>query len=648
MDSPEVQKSVSPENRFPVDDPQTIREMMVAFSRALKNHGIYPSDHAVSRNAIADLKTRLDEALLHREQLRLEVEKDRLLHEGKPVYPSAGNEGDLPAVLFRDGIRWIAFENGIETDEIRQFLEILQAHKHLKDEAEGDIVTALWDAGLPHLRYDAADVLWDAEPLSDFGTLELDLSALQRKTTPSKASRATEPVSEDAPSAPDGETGPEDAAPLEEPSLGEASNDEAPVKPEELQEEDEPAESPESPKSKDNQPTADRKTYGVADFLETQEEVLSIASPEIDRDLWKLTEAEKTEIREMVIEEENWNSIGDVLDVLLVILQEQQTEEDFSTILEFMTEEFQMTLEQMEFQLAATLLDNLDHLKKKYSNRNQWAGPSLDRFYDAISGPDVLNAIDPLQWDIAEPPKNQLKALRRLLLHLRPGAAHSLGLMLPKVADTRIRKLFMEAIGSLANTDPFCLEKLLKHPDEELVQRIVFILGYLKHPDAVQLLIKMLSHPSEPIRKRAMKAVISRGSGVLPKLFPLIEDPSPEIREKILDLLSRRKSRQSETLLLEYLTEGRFGIQEPRHVIACYRALGKCGSHQAIPFLRAALLEKGWRGIIGLEKPHERQGAAMALMELKLEAADDILQNAAQSRFASIRSAYEKAFEAMK
>ncbi len=640
MEKPEVEQSFSKETRLPAEDLLVYKELMVAFFRALKNYAIYPSDHVICRNAVTDFEKKLGEVLSEKDPFRIDVEKDRLLHEGTPIYQSVNREGDLPNSLFRDGIQWIAFESGIETDEILRFLEILHRNRHLKEEAEGDIVTALWDAGLTHLHYDAADVLWDADPLVDFGSLDLELSSGEGKKSSFDLAGSPEPPEEefeDKSSAANLTTGPM----KEDPGDAEATP-EAPAALESLQD-PEDLEKPGPPNSSE-----DRKPSGVAAFLETQGEVVSIADPEVDRDLWKLTDAEQDELRKMVIEEENWDSIDDVLDVLVVILQEQQSEADYSTILEFITEEFQMTLEQLEFQLAADLLDNIQRLKRTYADSYHWAPPLIDRFFRTISGPEVLNALDQCRLEPTKLSDDRLKTMRRLLLHLHPRAVHPLGLMLPGMTDPRIRKVLMEVIGSLANTDPASMEKLLDNPDEELVQQIVFILGHLKHPDSVSLLTKMLSHPSVSIRKRAMKAVLSRGSGALSKLFPLIEDPSPEIRHIILDLLSRRRSREAESLLLEYLSDGRFKIDEPLHVIACYYTLGRCGSFQSIPFLRARLLEKGWRGIIGLEKPHERQGAAMALMALKLETAEEILQQAARNRFSSIRKAYEKAFEALR
>ena len=137
MEKPEVEHSVSKETRLSADDPHVFKELMVAFFRALKNYAIYPSDHVICRNAVADLERKLGEVLSEKNRFRIDVESDRLLHDGTLIYQSVVREGDLPHILFRDGIQWIAFESGIDTEELIRFLEILHRNRHLKEEAAG-------------------------------------------------------------------------------------------------------------------------------------------------------------------------------------------------------------------------------------------------------------------------------------------------------------------------------------------------------------------------------------------------------------------------------------------------------------------------------------------------------------------------------
>ncbi len=59
--------------------------------------------------------------------------------------------------LFRDGIRWIEFMDGIEQEEISDILSIINKYAKLSAEPEGDIVTDLWEINTPHMRYEIVE-----------------------------------------------------------------------------------------------------------------------------------------------------------------------------------------------------------------------------------------------------------------------------------------------------------------------------------------------------------------------------------------------------------------------------------------------------------------------------------------------------------
>jgi hypothetical protein len=161
-----------PEVRSADPDIPAIRDLIGALLIALRNHALYPEDHAISRNAVASLEVRLAGFLAEHGFLRLSVERDRFLAEGEVVHQGPPQEDYLPFQLFRDGIQWIEFRNGITTEELSGFLKMLIRYRTPKEEAEGDLVTALWEAGLPHLNYGKEEVLWRAEPLVDFSLFQ--------------------------------------------------------------------------------------------------------------------------------------------------------------------------------------------------------------------------------------------------------------------------------------------------------------------------------------------------------------------------------------------------------------------------------------------------------------------------------------------
>jgi hypothetical protein len=268
---------------------------------AAKNHTMYPEDHAIYQESLQAVVSRLNFFLNKYGDLRLDIEKDRLLYEDETVYQDDPKRDQLAYPLFRDGIQWIEFQTGIEAWEISDLIKILNQYRMLQEEPKGDLVTALWENDLPHVQYAATDVLWKAETVKDFSTFSLTGDEKQGADGHGVADSASQ-----------GTTG-----------VGEAIDD-------------------------DQQETADttegRNTGG--------DTALSI----MDRTIWEMAPEELQRLEEMVAEEEAETSMEDVLEVLWLILNTQNEPEDYAIIIEFMKKEFKEALAQGEFQIALDFL----------------------------------------------------------------------------------------------------------------------------------------------------------------------------------------------------------------------------------------------------------------------------------------------------
>ena len=152
----------------------------------------------------------------------------------------------------------------------------------------------------------------------------------------------------------------------------------------------------------------------------------------------------------------------------------------------------------------------------------------------------------------------------------------------------------------------------------------------------------MIEHPSEKVRIEAFRELVSRDPNFAQKLFSLIDDPSEKIRTGVLAAISKQRSTVLENMLLKYLRENS-AQKDPAHILACYEALGRCGSNNSIPFLSRILLEQGWNRFKGLGKLIHREGAAVALTLLDTWEAKDILLAASKSKFKVIREAFNRA-----
>ena len=152
---------------------QDAGKLINIFILAWKNYGLYPEDHVSTIKSFEKLVAAFVNFFTVHGNLRLTVEKDRLLcgpeiiHEVSPEAPSE----DIITLLYRDGIKWIEFQEGLTLEEIASFFRIAYKYRLFVEETEGDIVTALMDEELEYIDFKAVDIFWQDLLLMDFSQL---------------------------------------------------------------------------------------------------------------------------------------------------------------------------------------------------------------------------------------------------------------------------------------------------------------------------------------------------------------------------------------------------------------------------------------------------------------------------------------------
>jgi len=557
---------------------QAVESVIASFVMAAKNYAIYPESHATCQNSLQTVKSRLDAFIENYGDLRFEVTKDRLLFKSETVQQDDPKTEKLAFPLFRDGIQWLEFKQGLELWEISGFFKIYNDYKMLQEEAEGDLVTALWEMDFPHLQYSATDVLWKAETLADFSTLKVTDSETPDAAMQEQADDDQQDVADTTEAAPDA---------------------------------------------------------GIGQTLST-----------MDRTIWQLTPEESRILEQMVAQEEQQSGTQDVLDVLELILRNQNQPEDYSSILEFIKEEFKNALAQGNFQIA---LDFLEDLRKTYQSckiEKPWARPLLGDFFIDISGTQVLGVLKEVLPTLDKQHTDRIEVFRRLFLRFPPAAITALApLLLEKLSVSMERKL-METIGSLALKDIHPLEQLLDRPEESLVKKLVFIIGHIKGEKTGQILLEMTHHESAWVRLEALKALARRDENMTKELFPLIDDPVLPIRRMMWKYLEKHQDPETGNLIRNYLDHKKIRREDHEQILNCYKTLVRCDSQSFVPFLRESLISQGLN--FSFDRSLRRQGAALALLDLDTEEAQEVLGQASKSLFPNIRSAYQKAVKVHK
>ncbi len=530
------------------------RKIISSLLLARKNFSFYPPGHTVCVKSIEQFHSQLEAYLRTYGDLRLDIERDQLLLQGETVHSGPPEEGALPFTLYRDGIRWIEFSEGITIGELEEFLRIVNKYSVLSDEPEGDIVTALWETQFLNITYEVADFFWGAEQESDL------LPSL--------------------------DTGEEAPIPMRESKLA------------------------------DWEPIPD---------------------PPIDPAAIVLFPDELETLQEMVRAEEEGDPTA-YLDALLDSLLQDREQENFEIILEVLEEEFKNSLARKDFEVALKILKSLQYVVDACSAEIPWAVPLVEDFVLTVSSAQSLKSLEEVWQDIDA---SRIEKIRQVLILLQPEAIPTLCDLMMKSQSVRLRQMIVEAIAALASRDIRPLESLLKSPDERLMERLVHVFTGMPGERPLEALVDLARHKSAYVRQEAAKALFRKAPARAKEVFSLIDDKEESVRRLVLAYMGQSRDRTAEDFLLSYLERRKFTGSDSGHIMACFTTLGQCGSSRSIPFLRQALLGRGFLSIF--RKSPLQEGAAAALAGMRTKEARQVLEQARKSLSPHVRRLAQKA-----
>jgi hypothetical protein len=162
------------------------RQVINIFILAWKNYGMYPEDHVSTIKSIENLVAAFSDFFTNHVDLRLTVEKDSLLCNSEIIHKvsqEAPSE-DIITLLYRDGIKWIEFQEGLPLEEIVSFFRIAYKYRLFAEETEGDIVTALMDEELEYIDFKAVDIFWQDRQNRTARTLMPEVLPIHRSVMP--------------------------------------------------------------------------------------------------------------------------------------------------------------------------------------------------------------------------------------------------------------------------------------------------------------------------------------------------------------------------------------------------------------------------------------------------------------------------------
>jgi HEAT repeat protein len=139
-----------------VELPKEVQEIANLLIKTLKIFCIYPADNPIPKEFRQNFFKKLSAYLQENEELRFRVAQSILFYKDKPVLKEEKKEEGISFTFYRDGIREITFQKGVDQDELFAFLEIIS--RGLKSTLpEDDLVTLFWEKELAHIKFLVVD-----------------------------------------------------------------------------------------------------------------------------------------------------------------------------------------------------------------------------------------------------------------------------------------------------------------------------------------------------------------------------------------------------------------------------------------------------------------------------------------------------------
>ena len=151
-----------------------VKEFFVAFVKTLRASALYVQGNPLLHQFVEDLTSRLTQLWGVVENIKFTIHENEIAWHEHSVYKGRmGGRENLAFQLYKDGIRRIELQPGVEEHELRQFIDVLRLSRTLQSDQE-DLLTLMWNADFKYVRYEYVDVLGDEPPLPVSGGPEVD------------------------------------------------------------------------------------------------------------------------------------------------------------------------------------------------------------------------------------------------------------------------------------------------------------------------------------------------------------------------------------------------------------------------------------------------------------------------------------------
>ena len=573
-------------------DPElaSVKRVLTLLDKTAKSSRTYGAPNPVAQKFFQQLFEGLTAHLATYSKLAFLVQRSELYFNGEVVYRSEQDSSNESVAfkLYADGIRELAFLEGLSAEDLSFFLDSLWDSLD-PEEDDDDIVTRLWSKNFSTITLVTAEEVAKASTGGDVfslptaGMMEAPESSLRdlldREQARTKKGAGTGTEGGDGSGAGDGGT------PAREGTGGVTSRH------------------------------ASRFKSGHAGYEVSDEELAELAK-----------EVEAESVRD---------NITYLLDMLTAILASEKSPAILTKLLDLWGNILDALAAQGKWTVLDSVLGLLHATAEVRPDLGDDHKKQLAALLDTLGRPERMKMIETYLNKI---PNAATEGLPAVLLSMTSAAVPALCALLANLEAPAHQAIVAESLETLAKDQPDHVLRGLLDRRPRYVKNLLAILLKWNNPRFVDSIEKLVRHPDIQVRKEVVRAIgILRPNGNGMKLVAFLNDTEESVRFAALKLLMTGQYKAPYSAWSPLVSVDTFMDRALSEKRAVFQAMRATSSDEVIPFFESLITERSWTN---RKKKEELAAlAAEALGKLATPAALTALELGQKKGGAAVRQA---------
>lgn len=143
-------RQYTPEERQRIE---RVKKLMFDLSKTVRSYSLYSQNNEAIRKFIQQLFENLTSFLEQEEVLNLRIRPETILFDDAIVYENNNIDESIATKLYKDGLKELVFQKGLEKRELVDFIDILNADLDRPEFFDEDIVSLMWERDFERISY---------------------------------------------------------------------------------------------------------------------------------------------------------------------------------------------------------------------------------------------------------------------------------------------------------------------------------------------------------------------------------------------------------------------------------------------------------------------------------------------------------------